>query len=168
MVEQLSILVTDRLIDAETLVAYLPDERRIETALAPRGDIGGTESLNEREMLYKFLFDIKQDVSELKTLMYSILSARNPQTPQITDYRRMLAAGNTGADSGTDFVLHEENIREEIGEEDETLSLQEKEKQLIKKALGKHHGKRKPAAKELGISERTLYRKIKEFGLDDV
>lgn len=170
-VEQISILETERFITPKILLNHLPEIPAKSFALAPVKSTGddGPSSLNERELLYKFLFEIKQDVSELKTMMYGLASAQQGRTA--TDFRRLLPGSPPppSYNSAEEFVTHEE-VRE-MGNGDrepsETLSLQDQEKEMIKKALLKYNGKRKPAAAELGISERTLYRKIKEFSLED-
>ncbi|MFY0674869.1 MAG: sigma-54-dependent Fis family transcriptional regulator [Bacteroidia bacterium] len=176
VVEQISILETEREISAEMLLAHLPAVPKEKFELAPVNQTqNSSENLNERELLYKFLFDIKQDVAELKSMMYNMASGM--QGSPTSNYRRLLGqapvttpptpeAFNTNVVD--DFVPHEE--LSEYNQEQpptEPLSLQEQEKEMIKRALVKYHGKRKPAAAELGISERTLYRKIKEFSLED-
>lgn len=175
VVEQISILETEREITPEILANHLPDIPKDKFELTPVSDQSSTSGVNERDLLYKFLFEIKHDVSELKTMMYNLISSM--QGRPNTDYRRLLGPGSppTSPEPAVnpgfpeDFVPHEEineySNLDSMG--NETLSLQEKEKEMIKRALKKHHGKRKPAAAELGISERTLYRKIKEFSLED-
>ena len=176
VVEQISILETEREITGEMLLNHLPAVAKEKFELAPLGQTqGNNENLNERELLYKFLFDIKQDVAELKSMMYNMASGI--QGSPTSNYRRLLGqapaptpppADTFGSNIIDDFVQHEE--LSEYNQEHppaEPLSLQEQEKEMIKRALVKYHGKRKPAAAELGISERTLYRKIKEFSLED-
>jgi transcriptional regulator with PAS, ATPase and Fis domain len=177
VVEQISILETEREVTAEMLVGHLPEVPKEKFELAPVSQTqSSTENLNERELLYKFLFDIKQDVAELKSMMYNMASGM--QGSAASNYRRLLGQAPAPTPPPTadpfssnivdDFVQHEE--LSEYNQEQtpaEPLSLQEQEKEMIKRALVKYHGKRKPAAAELGISERTLYRKIKEFSLED-
>lgn len=167
--EQVSILEADREINAETLQNHLPEHKAEDYSLAtiPKEKREDHGNLNEREILYKFLFEIKHDVSELKSMIYNMVSnQQSAATPRT--YKGLLGSGDYPTPSPQDdFVSHEE-ILEQQQEQQETLSLQEQEKEMIKRALHKYQGKRKPAAAELGISERTLYRKIKEFGLEDL
>lgn len=174
LVEQVSILETERVITADILKEHLPEEPNRQITLSKQFEKaanGDSSGLNERELLYKFLFEIRRDVAELKTMMYGMASQSSytaPPTNQAAEYRRLLEAGDYANNHPTnDFVNHEEIYGDEVTEEP-TLSLQDQEKEMIKKALNKHHGKRKTAAQELGISERTLYRKIKEFNLDNL
>jgi len=169
IVEQISILETERTITAEILQNHLPDtpDQTFTVAPVPTGKTSSDSNLNERELLYKFLFEIKHDVSELKTMMYNLISGLRGQPTN--DYRRLLGAGGE-YQAPEDFVPHEEVQEFGAAEpvEHVSLSLQDQEKEMIKRALQKHMGKRKPAAAELGISERTLYRKIKEFSLEEL
>lgn len=169
IVEQISILETERSITAEILQNHLPEtpNQTFTVAPMPTGKTSSEGNLNERELLYKFLFEIKHDVSELKTMMYNLISGLRGQPTN--DHRRLLGAGGE-YQAPEDFVPHEEvhefGATEPV--ENVSLSLQDQEKEMIKRALQKHMGKRKPAAAELGISERTLYRKIKEFSLEEL
>ncbi|MGB0431225.1 MAG: sigma-54 interaction domain-containing protein, partial [Bacteroidia bacterium] len=178
VVEQISILETTREITGEMIMNHLPAVPKEKYEITPIGKSQQQDSgLNEREILYKFLFEIKQDVAELKTMIYNMASGM-PSSPATTNYRRLLAGAPSAppttpapyapSNANDDFAPHEElNDYREEPTPSEPLSLQEQEKEMIKKALLKYHGKRKPAAAELGISERTLYRKIKEFSLED-
>lgn len=146
-------------------------------------------SNTERELLYKIIFEIKKDINDLKQLMYQIIGGRNvmsedinpmpdvnasdfiPLPPSATDpetHFNTPAITNFNHSKNPDIILHtdQSNITQHEDVE-ETLSLEEMEKNFIQKALRKHRGKRKDAALELGISDRTLYRKIKEYGLED-
>ena len=175
-VEQISIIETERNIDALLLRTYLPIIQENSPALV--GD-ASQEAISERELMYKFLFEMKKDLTELKKLVVELLSQSGnfkisaDQHAVIDKLYQDFGAPIPSAkglispiidsaedefiDNDTSFVAHEEFI--------ESLSLEEREKELIIKALEKHRGKRKYAAKELGISERTLYRKIKEYNL---
>jgi DNA-binding NtrC family response regulator len=169
VVEQISILESERMITANILAQYLPPVEQPKLDIAPMP--GAASSLNEREILYKFLFEIKQEVGELKTMMYNLVSTL--QGRPTNDYRKLLGPGDpAGAypPMADEFVPHEEVDDEPLRQrvQKEPLSLQDQEKEMIKKALAKYFGKRKPAAAELGISERTLYRKIKEFNLEEL
>jgi transcriptional regulator with PAS, ATPase and Fis domain len=166
LVEQLSVIEKDREIDAATLASYLPKEN---TALIPTGHSGNgssTEAINERELIFKFLFDMKTDLNALKEQVRSLGGGhtRAPQ-PTPTSYPEKLLLSH-GSDAGMSIRMPDE-VDEDVDhtEVEESLSLEEKEKELVRKALDRHRGKRKKAAQELGISERTLYRKIKEWDL---
>jgi len=166
LVEQLSVIEKDREIDAATLASYLPKEN---TALIPTGHSANgssTEAINERELIFKFLFDMKTDLNALKEQVRSLGNGHPrvpPPTP--TSYPEKLLLSN-GSDAGMSIRMPNE-VDEDVDhtEVEESLSLEEKEKELVRKALDRHRGKRKKAAQELGISERTLYRKIKEWDL---
>ena len=138
----------------------------------------GSDFSSEREILYKVLFDMKSDLNDLKQLTLELMNSSN--TDQVRTENEGLIQKIYGDEQDqTERLLPSANepkpytqktegkfeYAEEI-EEEETLSLIEKELELIKKALERNHGKRKAAANELGISERTLYRKIKQFDLD--
>ena len=153
-VAQLSIIEKNREINGLTLESYLP-EKNISTPILYKDE--SKEDLSEREILYKVLFDMKNDLTELKKITFNIIN----NSPV-----------NENNDSGLEiFKEIKEDITKQGFEQDQTieieesLSLLQQEKRLIIKALNKHKDRRKDAAKELGISERTLYRKLKEFEL---
>ncbi len=153
-VAQLSIIEKNREINGITLETYLP-EKNISTPVIFKDE--SKEDLSEREILYKVLFDMKNDLTELKKITFNIIN--NSQV-------------NGKNDSGLEiFKEIKEDLTKQNFEHDQTieieesLSLLQQEKRLIIKALNKHKDRRKDAAKELGISERTLYRKLKEFEL---
>ena len=153
-VAQLSIIEKNREINGLTLESYLP-EKNISTPIIYKDK--SKEDLSEREILYKVLFDMKNDLTELKKITFNIIN----NSPV-----------NGNNDSGLEiFKEIKEDITKQSFEQDQTieieesLSLLQQEKRLIIKALNKHKDRRKDAAKELGISERTLYRKLKEFEL---
>lgn len=187
--EQLSVLEKDRSVSAHTLRSYLPDAgSNLPAVVEPTK---GSDFSNEREILYKVLFDMKSDLNDLKELTLELLkgdTSEKVQEEQQNLIRKIYGKGEV-VDEGTSFSvlpaetapqemphrptpidtappIHEDkyHFAEEI-EEEETLSLQEKEVELIQKALNRNKGKRKAAASELGISERTLYRKIKQYDL---
>jgi transcriptional regulator with PAS, ATPase and Fis domain len=186
--EQISVLEENRIISATTLNSYLPNANTSNLpAVVGQAKKEGDFS-NEREILYKVLFDMKSDLNDLKKLTLELLKHDNSEKVQEeneTLIRKIY--GNKEEDveaeeSSMAEVLHlpepvvekpvsvpqpqedRYHFAEEI-EEEETLSLQEKEIELIKKSLERNRGKRKAAAAELGISERTLYRKIKQYDL---
>ena len=169
IVEQMSVIERDRQITAATLRGYLPEES---TALVPAGGIGaagGMDSVSERELIFKFLFDMKSDLNALKEKV-SALTSGQPLPTMVPPLSReeILLPHRPASVPGTVSIVPAAQADDEDVEHtevEEVLSLEEKEKELIRKALIKHRNKRKGAAKELGISERTLYRKIKEYGI---
>ena len=174
--EQISIIEKQRFIDVYILKRYLPDYQEIRLpALLKSGESSSTFS-SEREILYKILFEMKADVNDLKKLvlgfMQSGASAPDLETDEQHVFNRLFRGAdfevqNTSTVKPFDIKKPREvNIQDTEEIMEESLSIQDKEIELIKKALDKHHGKRKLAADELGISERTLYRKIKEYELE--
>ncbi len=167
IVEQMSVIEQDREIDADTLVQYLPQEV---TGLVPAtGGGGGLDSINERELIFKFLFDMKSDLNDLKSLVHGLLGDK-PVDPRLVekvyDDAVLLPSGSpTSGVMSIHMPGREKGAMEDHEEVEESLSLEEKEKELIKKDLLKHRNRRRAAAEELGISERTLYRKIKEYDI---
>ncbi|MBK8499170.1 MAG: sigma-54-dependent Fis family transcriptional regulator [Flavobacteriales bacterium] len=170
IVEQMSVIERTREIDGPTLRGYLPEQT---TALVPAsGNGGGTlENINERELVFKFLFDMKNDLNALKEQVQALSNGQPlamPARPMPPVYRDEIMHPEMQQPHGTVSIVpasrsaHEDVEHTEV---EETLSISEKEKELIAKALTKHRNRRKSAARELGISERTLYRKIKEYGL---
>ncbi|MCX7546619.1 sigma-54 dependent transcriptional regulator [Xanthomarina sp. F1114] len=182
--EQISVLEQNRTINASTLEGYLPNEGSNLPAVVNTSK-SESDFSNEREILYKVLFDMKSDINDLKKLTMELMksgSGKDVQKDQegliqkiygeedeedvtIEDLE-ILAIGEKSEDSFEPSAEPQDkyHFAEEI-EEEETLSLQDKELELIKKSLERHEGKRKLAAAELGISERTLYRKIKQYDL---
>ena len=173
LVEQLSVIETTREIDPLVLGNYLTEKRK-STDLVLRKNAAQND-FSERELMYKFLFDMKKDLSELKKLVVDILSKDGNAALSDTqsDYVNQIYSEVANEIVQPNRTLPEANRTidvsrpefEEHQEVEESLSLEDREKELIKKALDKHRGKRKYAAQELGISERTLYRKIKEYNL---
>ncbi|MBL7950551.1 MAG: sigma-54-dependent Fis family transcriptional regulator [Flavobacteriales bacterium] len=168
IVEQMSVIEQTREVDAKTLRQYLPDQS---TALVPTGTASGgsgTDSINERELIFKFLFDMKNDLNALKEQVKAITGGQPMAAPIPPVYRdEHLYMPQSMPAPGTVSIIPHNAPDEDIDhtEVEESLSLEEKEKEMIKKALTKHRNKRKNAAAELGISERTLYRKIKEYDI---
>jgi transcriptional regulator with PAS, ATPase and Fis domain len=179
--EQISVIEQDREISANSLRLYLPDESmNTLPALAETGAVNQAD-LSEREILYKILFDLKKDVTEMKKVIAGLMQGGVPTSLEHSAFVKEIIADDTpGAGlvpvspmqisrpQGSEFtkVGYHQDIPHTV-EVEESLSLEEKEMEMIKKALKKHRGKRKYAAIELGISERTLYRKIKEFNIDE-
>lgn len=157
--ERLSILEPDRTISADRLRTYLPN---IDTTHLPvpvsRPQDDGKIFTSEREILYQVLFDMKKDVTELKKLVHDIMTGATPTAVPVEPAPSMTYAPKP-------HPLHEEPIQEAVTV-DEPLALDEVERQLVQRALERHGGRRKYAAADLKISERTLYRKIKEYGLE--
>lgn len=179
--EQVSIIETNREITPGILRKYLPEENNMQRLPVLFGvkNTKGFES--EREILYQVLFDMRQDVTELKKLVHEIMSERRRgvvsdlAVADSTYYTPNAPAVTPPVTSGMPTIIHppvkpsppvEDDIQDTEEYVEESLSLDEVEKEMICKALEKHHGKRKNAARDLNISERTLYRKIKEYGLD--
>lgn len=182
LVEQLSVIETARDIDGFILSSYLPQN----TEKLPQiiGE-NSQENFSERELMYKVLFDMKKDLNELKKLVVEILQQGNAvalTSDQSAVVNRIYQevnenVKNTGlllpsaaapiVESNYHYPIATEPYEAHV-EVEESLSLEDREKELISKALEKHRGKRKHAASELGISERTLYRKIKEYKLMDL
>ena len=173
--EQLSVLEKERAINGDMISSYLPDPKNNLPALISENKSENDFS-SEREILYKILFDMKRDLNELKKLTSNIKKSNSTDSEKIDDIQSLLPRkfnemenSNDENDSLLDDNFEHKNDKysfaEEITEE-ETLSLQDKELELIIKALERNNGRRKAAAKELGISERTLYRKIKQYDLE--
>jgi len=177
--EQISIIEKEKLIDGATLRGYLPTVTSTDLPVLYKKE---DDKFSERDLLYKVLFDMKKDMSELKKIVLGIIE--NSDEPKDIEQTKALLV----KDFGTDLLVPEPTVSHAVqitnpddnghvadthSIEDfdhsevieESLSLQDKEREMIKKALEKHRGKRKNAANELGISERTLYRKIKEYNI---
>ena len=179
--EQMSVLEQNRSITGESLMRYLPHESFSSKPVLLNAP--GKQDFNEREILYKVLFDMRNDITDLKKLVMSMIQSGgnfihnqeneelyekifSSDTPEIQ--HSAVPANNyiqlpSSMPAGTTTVVSASNDHHE--EVEETLSLTDSEKELIRRALQKHKHKRKYAAQELGISERTLYRKIKEYNL---
>jgi transcriptional regulator with PAS, ATPase and Fis domain len=176
MAEQLAVLETDLVITGQTLLTYIPHEVNGKNLPMRLGN-QGKEDFTERDILYKVLFDMKRDMVELKKLVADIVehggvtaNFDNNHSQTLNQlYHDIKMPGNPEAQFTIQQPVNNKsetfNITQPAEEVEESLSLIEKESDLIRKALKKHKGKRKLAANELGISERTLYRKIKELDL---
>lgn len=185
--EQISVLETNREIGLTTLQSYLPEnEKSLPQVVGDKKS--ATDFSTEREILYKVLFDMKNDLNDLKKLTLELMQNG---VAKVQETNKSLIQKIYGTPEEKNTIFEERNnvqlmpVEEEIEqeefhdededhtnylfaetiEEEETLSLEAKELEMIKKALEKNKGKRKAAADELGISERTLYRKIKQFDL---
>ncbi|MDB5120833.1 MAG: sigma54 specific transcriptional regulator, Fis family [Sphingobacteriales bacterium] len=176
--EQIAVLEKERNLTAAHLLNYIPIEAGSST-LPMRIAKNGKDDFSERDILYKVLFDMKKDMVELKKLVVDII--QNGSSPEVFNSNQQVVSQlyrdiehpQTNPDTyQPQLTIHQPGKEKEFEdthhsiEVEESLSLVDKESDLIKKALKKHKGKRKLAANELGISERTLYRKIKELDLN--
>ncbi len=181
LAEQISVLEINREVNSEKLLKYLPSESNYLPALYRQQPIDEKAGVSERDLLYKVLFDMRKDVNELKKLVHGMISDeivdQNGVESTSTEILRNIPESKISSDithgsyviDGSEPAYDVNNI-EDISHEterDESLSIEAKEKELIIKALRKNNNKRKYAARDLGISERTLYRKIKQFEIDD-
>ncbi|MCL4111638.1 UNVERIFIED_CONTAM: hypothetical protein GTU68_002054 [Idotea baltica] len=194
LAQQISALSMQREIDTTALKGYLPEygvsRNNMLPMLVGNTSGGGGDNINERDIMYKFLFDMKKDISELKQFVlrmadadmvgnedYRNLDVFKDMQPQASDGNLQLGFPNNsptdynntsiilnGGNTLNPIIANEEQQAEEI---EETLSLIDMEREYIQKALAKYKGKRKDAAQELGISERTLYRKIREYNIKE-
>lgn len=180
LVEQISILEQERIITPDILKEYLPDTSTKELVRYETPVNEAFDGIKERDILYKFLIDIKKDLTETKALIYEVISTVRSKGEEIESTVELAANKMVRTPALIDpsmriFENRNMPIPPQVvettpvaSEVQEPLSLTEKEKEMIREALLRHRGKRKPAAAELGISERTLYRKIKEYGLEDL
>lgn len=195
--EQLSVMSETKLVEAEALIEIIPDirERNLPMLTENKASEQGN-NFQEREILYKLLFDMKSDLNDLKSLVFELirdnnLQVSNPEelmgldSPNYPEYNngttsqfvpefKVSEAALPRQEEENEFALNptrpiilDNNQKQQYDSEEveENLSLEENEKELIRKALRKHRGRRKEAANDLGISERTLYRKIKQYEL---
>ena len=170
--EQLSVVEESRMLDAETLKNYLPKNNQRTLPVLYEDGKSGENDFTEREILYKVLFDMKKDIGDLKKLTQKLMKGEGTfaeEKPKLhtESYDRFEEPQNPAILLPTlsSSVSESHTIQAQEVVPQESLSLQDKEIEMIKNALNKHHGKRKGAATELGISERTLYRKIKQYDL---
>ena len=178
--EQISVVETYREISAAILQNYLPEQQMGNRLpmLFGRGNGGGKTFESEREILYQVLFDMRRDMTELKKLVNTLMEERGTSASSVATvpyyqeegYGLVQAIPTSPTINISSVKPTVPKVDEDIQDTDvvveEPLSLDEVEKDMIRKALERHHGRRKNAAKDLNISERTLYRKIKEYGLD--
>ncbi|WP_126972820.1 sigma-54 interaction domain-containing protein [Gynurincola endophyticus] len=179
--EQISVLSESKQLNAQDLRKFLPDrnENRLPMVSHQSGfGTSNTDFSNEREILYKLFFDMKKDVTELKKLFFEII--QNPGADlhtapifnEVSNNGTELLPSNYTAPimntpTSAPVVLQAGNDIQQHVEVEESLNIMDKERELIQKALRKHKGKRKDAASDLGISERTLYRKLKEYDIKE-
>lgn len=174
--EQISVLAVDRAIGAEELMPFLPNQQSRLPAIY-KSQAHGTPDMTEREIMYKLLFDMRKDLNDLKSFVLRMADVTNMPT-ESNDFRDDFGKEEP-LDNQLDLIHDPDKNPIVISQphsrygdsasmdEEESLSIAEKERELIIKALKKHKGKRKDAALDLGISERTLYRKIKEYHIDE-
>ncbi len=179
--EQVSVLSKEKHINADQIRAFFPEHNysRLPVLVGGSGSVSHAEFANEREILYKLFFDMKKDVNELKKMFFDLL-----QNPSMTQHAPVYTAESmgsnmkelnvTGSNNGFNqspspaVLLHNDKAIQQHEEVEESLSIVDKEKELIIKALKKHRGKRRDASLDLGISERTLYRKLKEYDIENL
>jgi len=168
--EQISIIEKNREINSETLLKYLPVHQGSVLPSLIKADGGTTTEMSERDLLYKVLFDMKKDLNDLKKVVHDIIQFNQGNlAPLSTEDSQLI---NRMYDESMLSIQPTIGVSVPVKSSqpiiiEESLSLAEKEKDMITKALLKYKGKRKHAAKELGISERTLYRKINEYNIKD-
>jgi len=180
--EQVSVLSKDKMVIKEELTKFIPN---IEVSNLPAiSNANESTTFTDRELLYKMIFDIKHDLNDLKTFVWNMSNgnydaskidfsdvSKDNQTKQIDYAPKHLQPETTFAPLNTNpnptIILNDEQQHYEVDNVEQSLSLAEMEKGMILKALEKHRNKRRDAALDLGISERTLYRKIKEYELED-
>ena len=193
LAEQISVLeIGDRIVDEERLQYYLEfNEPKLNSSVVKGEYFQNPEGINEREILYKILFDLKKDVTELKKILLKLIESGNSNAYDILsenmsifedikenaeDNLRNKALPTHQSENPTNININSDSLISEpeeaqyeeiISSSDVTLSLEKQEKEIIIRALKKNKNKRKYAAKDLGISERTLYRKIKQYDLED-
>ena len=192
LVEQISVLEMERTLSAEVLSKYIPQDGSLLPAkiTGEQQSESGNENFSERDLLYKILFDMKNDVNDLKKLVLKLLN-NDSNREEILNQNKSLFSN---LDSASSLLISQEEPHQDIPEEpviieqdsnlptinldgvediahemedDDSLSIEKKEKELIIRALRKNRNKRKYAAQDLGISERTLYRKIKHYDLEE-
>lgn len=176
--EQISIIEKNREIDLETLMRYLPNHNGSTLPSILKSDgAKGSGDMNERNLLYKVLFDMKKDLNDLKKVVHDIVQFNQGSLNGISGedmqlINKMYDEPEVALHNPAALTIHNPNAAQLVKSAqpiiiEESLSLADKEKDMITKALSKYKGKRKYAAKELGISERTLYRKINEYSIKE-
>lgn len=182
LAEQISVIENERIVTAEKIHKYLPQTNESNLPVLFK-DLNAPDNISERELLYKVLFDMKRDVNDLKKIIMELIHSgqinksfkeenqhlinklyEDTQNQESKPEASDVNIHNEPKDNTLEVIENYEDAPHEFIEE--TLSIHEKEKDLIIKALQKHNGKRKKAAQDLGISERTLYRKIKEYNIE--
>ncbi|HXL58182.1 MAG TPA: sigma-54 dependent transcriptional regulator [Chitinophagaceae bacterium] len=178
--EQMSVLSTDTVVTANELRKFLPEKNFYRLPVLAEKQHSTGDFSNEREILYKLFFDMRKDVTELKKMFLEILqnpalagsAANYTKDSLMNDYnvngeQKQIAPPAVYVPSAQPMILSHDDEIHHHEEVEESLNIMDKEKELIVKALKKHKGKRKDAASDLGISERTLYRKLKEYDINE-
>ncbi len=180
LAEQISVIESARLVDAGIIGKYLQEIPSNRLPVLMNRDTHVAGDMNEREILYKVLFDMKRDIADLKKIISKMMQSEQVSGAFQEEHAQLIRKLYENTDlpqvykQGPGVDLHDDQEQDEEMQSyedtiheyvEESLSLQEKEKDLIARALQKYHGRRKKAAEELGISERTLYRKIKEYNI---
>ena len=194
LVEQISVLEMDREISKSVLAKYLPSPNNLPAIIDKDNITNGSSRISERDLLYKVLFDLRKDLIDLKSFVYDVIKSSKidneiiDKNPHIfKDVDKIQEANPVSSppksspivlnlssrenemsdlDDSDDSEMDVQDITHET-EEDDSLSLEKKEKEMIIRALQKNNKKRKYAAQDLGISERTLYRKIKQYEIEE-
>jgi DNA-binding NtrC family response regulator len=177
--DQISVLSTEKNISLKTLRSFLPENNTSSRlpVLAGNGSAGVNDFANERDILYRLFFDMKKDVTELKKMFVEIL--KNPAVAQSASIQETLMRDMNNEEVRSLMIQPQHNTQpviiakkpdeiQEHEEVEESLNIMHKEKELIIRALKKHKSRRKDAASDLGISERTLYRKLKEYDIEEL
>lgn len=193
VVEQLSVLSEKKMITAERLIDLIPNitKRNLPAKVDSFENSEGGSSFAEREIIFKFLYEMKNDLSDLKSLVYELIRTNNLSVPDASTMRRLSTATDKldqmydtmdnrpmrsdsapyfNAENDSAPIILDHHAAQQYNESEvveELLSLEAMEKDMITKALKKYKGRRKDAAQELGISERTLYRKIKQYEIEE-
>lgn len=183
--EQVSVLSESRLVGADEILRFIPDARKRHLPVLASKKNGEGENLQEREIMYKLLFDMKGDLNDLKSLVFNLISSNNLRVPDLKTQGTLDVAQDARPPAdyyiqnqpnysmNDDYIdehpqrFQSDNAGQSVIQVDESLSLEDMEKEMIKKALTKHRNRRKDAAVDLGISERTLYRKIKQYNIKE-
>lgn len=177
LAEQISVIEKDRQITAESIRRYLPADTQNPLPVLFNDPTTNTSGMSEREILYKLLFEMRRDLTDMKKVVMQMVEDGQVSRSFQEEHAHLIEKISDDRDlprvyDGGDLDIHGKDESDDLVEsyeeaddiyEEESLSIQEKEKDLMEKALQKHGGRRKKAARELGISERTLYRKIKEY-----
>ncbi len=179
--EQISVLSSDKKVSAAELQSFLPEHNynRMPMLASSAGSVSQSEFANEREILYKLFFDLKKDVTDMKKMFYDAMHGQAinnynvspiPFAGDVQQQPLRELTPNNYQNNPSPVILHAAGIdaTQQHEEVEESLSIVDKEKELIIKALKKHRGKRRDASSDLGISERTLYRKLKEYDIENL
>ena len=165
--EQISVLESNRVIEAGVLKKYLPEDTPEQLPVLNSASGGNSDYISDRDLLYKMIFQLRQEIAQLKERVDIVSHGGGAREGDVT----LIGASNINGikhDSMAEEAVytHVDSVEKHENGNDETLSIPSMNAELIRKSLEKHNGRRREAAAELGISERTLYRKIKELNLN--